>query len=70
MQAIIQDVGMCCCSCANSDKGFLWFFVFVFFFPNRCVLETWGVMLQVTNSPGLSLLTWPPELCVCKSVRC
>lgn len=32
MQAIIQDVGMCCCSCANSDKGFLWFFVFVSFF--------------------------------------
>lgn len=35
---------------------------YVFF--NRCALETWGVMLRVTSSPGLSLLTWMSELCL------
>lgn len=33
-------------------------------FFNRCALETWGVMLRVTSSPGLSLLTWMSELCL------
>lgn len=57
MQAVILHVGVCSCSCAYSDKLSLCFF-------NRCALETWGVMLRVTSSPGLSLLTWMSELCL------
>lgn len=31
MQVVTLDVALCCCSCANSDTVFLWFFVCVFF---------------------------------------
>lgn len=39
---------------------------------NRCALETWGVTLQVMNSPGLLLLTWLPKnscLQICQLLR-
>lgn len=62
MQAFILYVGMCRRSCASTNK--------LVFVCNRCAPETWGATLQVTSSPGLSLLTWETKHCICASVGC
>lgn len=62
MQAVILYVGMCRRSCAYTNK--------LVFVCNRCAPETWGATLQVTSSPGLSLLTWETKHCIWASVSC
>lgn len=62
MQAVILYVGMCRRSCAYTNK--------LVFVCNRCAPETWGATLQVTSSPGLSLLTWETRHCIWASVSC
>lgn len=62
MQAVILYVGMCRRSCAYTNK--------LVFVCNRCAPETWGATLQVTSSPGLSLLTWETRHFIWASVSC